>query len=208
MDRKKIFILLPDGIGLRNFAYSDFNKIGFQEGFEVIYWNNTPFDLHGLGFQEIRIQYAKPHVLSDIFKNAQKLIELSLSTKKTKDSAYETYNFPFSYRNIKDAAKCIVIQMLAFIYSSEEGLQKLRGWMKNKERKTLYYRQSLETLKKEKPSLVFCTNQRPLLAVAPLLAAQDLGIPTATFIFSWDNLPKATMVVETDYYFVWSQHMK
>jgi hypothetical protein len=35
-----------------------------------------------------------------------------------------------------------------------------------------------------------------------LLAAQQLGIPTATFIFSWDNLPKATMVVETDYYFV------
>jgi hypothetical protein len=38
-----------------------------------------------------------------------------------------------------------------------------------------------------------------------LLAAQQLGIPTATFIFSWDNLPKATMVVETDYY-VWSDH--
>jgi hypothetical protein len=33
-----------------------------------------------------------------------------------------------------------------------------------------------------------------------LLAAQQLGIPTATFIFSWDNLLKATMVVETDYY--------
>jgi hypothetical protein len=46
------------------------------------------------------------------------------------------------------------------------------------------------------------------LAVAPLLAAQDLGIPTATFIFSWDNLPKATMVVEANYYFVWSHHMK
>lgn len=208
MDRKKIFILLPDGIGLRNFAYSNFNKIGFDEGFEVIYWNNTPFDLYGLGFQEIKIQYAKPHVVTDIFKNAQKQIELSLSTKKTKDIAYETYNFPFSYRNIKDAIKSTAIQMLAFMYSSEEGLQKVRAWMKNKERKTLYYRQSLETLKKEKPSLVFCTNQRPILAVAPLLAAQDLGIPTATFIFSWDNLPKATMVVEANYYFVWSQHMK
>jgi hypothetical protein len=208
MDRKKIFILLPDGIGLRNFAYSNFNKIGIETGFDAVYWNNTPFDLYGLGFQEIRIQYAKPHVISDIFKNAQKQIELSLSTKKTKDSAYETYNFPFSYRNIKDATKSIAIQMLAFMYSSEEGLQKLRACMKNKERKTLYYRQSLETLKKEKPSLVFCTNQRPLLAVAPLLAAQDLGIPTATFIFSWDNLPKATMVVETNYYFVWSEHMK
>ena len=41
-----------------------------------------------------------------------------------------------------------------------------------------------------------------------MLAAQDLGIPTAVFIFSWDNLPKATMVVESDYYFVWSKHMK
>ena len=40
------------------------------------------------------------------------------------------------------------------------------------------------------------------------MAAHDLGISTATFIFSWDNLPKATMVVETDYYFVWSNFMK
>jgi hypothetical protein len=47
-----------------------------------------------------------------------------------------------------------------------------------------------------------------MLGVAPLLAAQDLGIPTACFIFSWDNLPKGTKIIETDFYFVWSQHMK
>jgi len=63
-------------------------------------------------------------------------------------------------------------------------------------------------LTKEKPDFIFCTNQRPSQAIAPILAAQDLGIPTATFIFSWDNLPKATTLVETDYYFVWSEHMK
>jgi hypothetical protein len=45
-------------------------------------------------------------------------------------------------------------------------------------------------------------------AIAPVLAAQELGIPAATFIFSWDNVPKATMVIETDYYFVWSDLMK
>ena len=43
--------------------------------------------------------------------------------------------------------------------------------------------------------------------IAPILACQDLGIPTATFIFSWDNLPKATMVIEPDHYLVWSKHM-
>jgi hypothetical protein len=208
MDRKKIFILLPDGIGLRNFAYSNFNKIGIEEGFEVVYWNNTPFDLHNIGFQEIKIQYAKTHPLTDIFKNARKRIELHLNTKKTKDSAYKNYNFPYNYKNVKEASKSIAVQILKVFYSSENGLQKLRTLIKNKERKTLYYLNCIETLKKEKPALVFCTNQRPVLAIAPLLAAQDLCIPTATFIFSWDNLPKATMVVETDYYFVWSQHMK
>jgi len=40
------------------------------------------------------------------------------------------------------------------------------------------------------------------------LAAKDLGIPTAAFVYSWDNVPKAMQVVETDYYFVWSDLMK
>ena len=97
MDRKKIFVLLPDGIGLRNFAYSNFNNIGVEQGFEVIYWNNTPFELHDLGFQEIKITYAKTHPLTDTFKNARKQIELFLNTKKTNDPAYENYNFPFFY---------------------------------------------------------------------------------------------------------------
>jgi hypothetical protein len=104
--------------------------------------------------------------------------------------------------------KSIVIQVLTDFYDTDQGLQKIRKKMNYYERKTMFYKQSLETLRKEKPSLVFSTNQRPVIAIAPLLAAQDLGIPTATFIFSWDNLPKATMIVETDYYFVWSTHMK
>lgn len=208
MNQKKIFILLPDGVGLRNFAYSNFNSIGIEQGFDVVYWNNTPFDLHSIGFQDIKIHNAKPHILTDILKNAQKQIELRLSARKTKDPAYETYNFPLPHRNLRDISRIIGVKTLKFIYSSDTGLQKVKKWTKKQERETLFYKQCLQTLKEEKPSFVFCTNQRPVLAIAPLLAAQELGIPTATFIFSWDNLPKATMVVDTDYYFVWSQHMK
>jgi hypothetical protein len=40
-----------------------------------------------------------------------------------------------------------------------------------------------------------------------MLAARDLGIPGSCFIFSWDNLPKATLFVEADHYLVWSEHM-
>lgn len=207
MKKDKIFILLPDGIGLRNFAYSDFYATG-KENFEVFFWNNTSFDLQSLGFNEIRISNAKSNPLTDIYKNARKQIELDLSIKATNDAVYDTYRFPFSYKNIKTAVKSIATQVIAKAYNSNKGLLRVRESIKKSERKTAFYQQSLETLQKENPAMVFCTNQRPVLAIAPLLAAQDLGIPTATFIFSWDNLPKATMVIETDYYFVWSEHMK
>jgi len=206
--KSKIFILLPDGIGLRNFAYSSFYQIGVNKKFEVVFWNNTPFPLTDLGFQEIKIENAKLHPLTDIYKNIKIQAELNLNIKKTKDLVYDSYRFPFSYASLKKSIKSIAVQLLTFFYYSEKGLRKIRNKMNDYERKTTYYKQSIATLKKEKPNLVFCTNQRPVLAIAPLLAAQDLGIPTATFIFSWDNLPKATMVVETDYYFVWSNYMK
>lgn len=206
--KNKIFILLPDGIGLRNFAYSHFHELGQKEGFEPIFWNNTPFDLTDLGYQEIKIRHTKTHPLTDIYKNARKHVELSLNIEKSGDTVYDDYRFPFSYKKIKSAIKSTATRFIIATHTSKKGLEKVREKIKKLERTTPFYQHSLETLQKEKPAFVFCTNQRPVLAIAPLLAAKDLGIPTASFIFSWDNLPKATMVVETDYYFVWSDHMK
>lgn len=208
MSDKKIFILLPDGVGLRNFAFSKFYKIGLERNFDIKFWNNTPFDLTSLGFDEIKIKNAKTNPFTDSYKNARKHIELNLYIKAEKDTVYDSYRFPFSYKKIKPALKNIVSQFLIVIYSSGKGIKKIRQKIKKLEQKTDFYKHCLQTLEKEKPAFVFCTNQRPVLAIAPLLAAKKLGIPTGTFIFSWDNLPKATMVVETDYYFVWSKHMK
>jgi len=208
MPDKKIFILLPDGVGLRNFAFSNFYEIGLEKDFDITYWNNTPFDLAGLGFNEIKINNAKSNPLTDSYKNARKHIELNLNIKKEKDHVYDTYRFPFSYKNIKIALKSYIARFLISLYNSEKGLSKVREKIKNGEKKTDFYKDCLKTLEIERPDFVFCTNQRPVLAIAPILAAKELKIPTGTFIFSWDNLPKATMVVETDYYFVWSEHMK
>jgi len=208
MLNKKIFILLPDGVGLRNFAFSNFFKFGLQQNFQITYWNNTPFDLTTLGFNELKIRNARANPLTDSYKNARKHIELNLSIQIEKDQVYDTYRFPFSYKKIKPAIKSLISRFLIAAFSSDKGLKKIREKIKKLEKSGNYYKHCLDALQTEKPDMVFCTNQRPVLAIAPLLAAQKLGIPTATFIFSWDNLPKATMVVETDFYFVWSEHMK
>lgn len=208
MQDKKIFILLPDGVGLRNFSFTNFHKIGTQKGFDITFWNNTRFNLEALGFKQINFQKAKTHPMTDLLKNAQIQIELNLNIKRSKDHIYDHYRFPFSYANVKTALKSTYKNTLIFWNNSEKGLKRIRKRIVQSERKTKLYFDSLETLKAEKPDFIFCTNQRMMLAIAPLLAAQDLGIPTATFIFSWDNLPKATKIVETDFYFVWSDHMK
>jgi len=208
MQNHKIFILLPDGIGLRNFAFTNFHQLGIENGFEITFWNATPFDLTKLGFNEIKIVNPKIHPITDLLKNAQIQIELNQNIKKSKDKVYNSYRFPFSYKGVKATLKTLTVKWLIFWNNSESGLNRIRKNISKNERKTKLYFDSLATLQTENPAMVFCTNQRITSAVASILAAQDIGIPTATFIFSWDNLPKGTKILETDFYFVWSEHMK
>ncbi len=207
-DKRKIFVLLPDGISLRNFAYTNFHKIGLDKEFDITYWNATPFDLSVLGFKEVKIINPKTHPMTDFYKKALIQIELSQNIKKSKDSIYNSYRFPFSKKNSKEIFKVGIVHWIIFWNNSKQGVARLRNKITTYERKTKLYFDSLATLQEQKPALVFCTNQRITSAVSSLLAAQDLGIPTATFIFSWDNLPKGTKIIETDFYFVWSEQMK
>jgi len=173
----------------------------------VVFWNQTPFDLTELGYRELKIK-GKPRAFTDLLKRAKISVELDHFEKKFNDKVYQTYKFPSSKKGIKAKIKNAIVTQLTKTYRGEIGLQKLREKLKASERKSVFYQNCIEVLKREKPDFIFCTNQRPVNAITPLTAAQDLGIPTSTFIFSWDNLPKATMVVEPDFYFVWSEYMK
>ena len=52
---KKIFVFFPDGVGLRNFAFTQFKEIGEARGNQIVYWNNTVFSLQEeLDFEEVK----------------------------------------------------------------------------------------------------------------------------------------------------------
>ena len=81
--KKKIFIFLPDGVGLRNFALTNFKQIGEQHGFDITYWNNTPFSIEKeIGFKEIKLENNKTNPLTTIFTRARKRAELNWFDKK------------------------------------------------------------------------------------------------------------------------------
>mgnify|MGYP003556617931 FL=1 len=126
MRNNKLFILLPDGVGLRNFAFTNFHKNAKERGLNIVFWNNTPFDLKALQYNEIRIENAKAHPLTNILKIAQTRIELALSIKKSKDLVYNSYKFPFSYKDLRNFVINICVHGLIFLYKSEKGLAKIR----------------------------------------------------------------------------------
>jgi len=64
-------------------------------------------------------------------------------------------------------------------------------------------------LQDAKPTVLLCSHQRPPEILPPVLAARALGIPTATMIFSWDNLTsKGRIAAPFDHYMVWSERMR
>jgi len=209
MKQKKVFVFFPDGVGLRNFAFTDFKSIGEQMGFDITYWNNTIFSLKdNLGFKEVKIENHQLNPLTPLYSRARKRVELNVSEKKFNDSVYPTYKFPFNYNGIKNTLKSLYTKLLIAQYNSERGVESIRKKINGLERKNPKYAYCKAQLEEHQPDLVFCTTQRATQSISALLAAKDLGIPTVAFVYSWDNVPKAMQVVETDYYVVWSEHMK
>ncbi|AWG21468.1 UDP-glycosyltransferase [Flavobacterium faecale] len=206
---KKIFVFFPDGVGLRNFAFTQFKEIGEARGNQIVYWNNTVFSLkQELGYDEVKIENHKIHKLTPIYTRIRKHIELNVSQKKFNDEVYPTYKFPFSYKGIKNSLVSVFSKIMIGFHSSEKGILRIRKRINELERSTDKYQYCRAQLLEHKPDLVFCTTQRASQSIGALLAAQDLGIPTVGFVYSWDNVPKAMQLIETDYYCVWSDLMK
>ena len=198
---KKIYILLPDGIGLRNFIYTDFLKYG-----NAVVW--TPLDYLDGSIAQKRLPKYTATKSTDILKSALIKSNILFNYERTGNPAFLNYIFPPNSKNLKIKTKQLLIDLIAKTHTRPKSIGKLRHHYMKSLRKSSYYKECQQQLKEAMPSFVFCTNQRMVNAAAPILAARDLGIPTGTFIFSWDNLPKGNISVPAEHLFVWSEHMK
>lgn len=102
-----------------------------------------------------------------------------------------------------------VARMLGWCLGRDSGILLLEEALQSLVRRrgeVALYRRDLEEWR---PDVVFCTHQRPSVVLPVVMAAKELGIPTATFIFSWDNLTsKGRIAAPFDHFLVWSQLMK
>lgn len=207
----RLLLLIPDGVGVRNFLYTDFIDKAINAGHKVIVWSESNI-LNLINAASV-VKVALPDLQytdkwSETLRKAWQKGMLKYQAKVFKDDIYldyiqKTISGKFSSR-IKEFLSSIIL----FRPTSYSRLKNIKKKYIERTTRLPYYRECLDQLKVIRPDVLFCTHQRALNAIAPLMAARSLNIPTACFIYSWDNLPKATMFIVADQYLVWSEHMK
>ena len=210
MKKTKIALLFPDGVGVRNYLYS---KVFKNTESELLLFHS--FDSKTVAevkeITGIKNISALPKY-TESFKERfiRELICLSRLYHNAKLTSNPTILKNWN-RNHKSFSKKAVYKTIEFIaprIKNYSAILKLEKAYQTAIRKNTFYFEIKAMLQEAKPDKLFCSHQRGIQCAPFFAAATDLGIPTTTVIFSWDNLPKARLALRADNYLVWSDYMK
>lgn len=204
-------LLLPDGVGVRNFLLGPFleqlSKKAQAHVIHVIPENVLhPYRLRSKGCVNWYplVTYRESPLTSTLRYSLDYAQMYWADTQAMRFNRKRRISGSKRTKLARGTAK--VIGRLA---ASPKGIQVLNNWhcqAVNRRSEVEHYRRLFCQIR---PSVLFCSHQRPPIILPPVLAARSLGIPTATFIFSWDNLTsKGRIAAPFDHYLVWSDHMR
>ncbi len=210
----RICFLVPDGVGLRNYLFSKLIK-SFKEGDEIILWTTLPLDVikDVEDLHSFKVTHYKMATYKEGFKD--KLLKEVITYARLKYNSGITGNPTIMLnwtRKKYKGTKWFFYKLAALLGFFMSWNYK---WIENGEKKyskllanTSYADIQKKQLEDIKPDVIFCTHQRSLDAAVINEVAMDIGIKTIGAIYSWDNLPKARLLVRSEYYIVWSEYMK
>lgn len=210
MQKDKIFIVVPDGVGVRNYLYSKvFNNISenlvlfHNLGEETIEYLRNFKNIS----QDITIPEYKESIKEKFYRELISLSRLYFNVNKVNNNTL-LINWVWKQKTFSKKIFYKWIEFQARFYSNYDSILKLESKYQKEIRKNPFYSEVKTLLQKENPKSIICTHQRGLKMPTIFAAAKDLGIPTTTVIYSWDNLPKARLALRADNYWVWSAYMK
>jgi len=208
---KKLGIVITDGVGFRNFVMSNFITEATKQFDAVTLYSGLPISAYdaisqsGIIIKELDVYVESKPVW--FFRKWKEVAHLQKhqSFYGMKDNLETGYPATYSPRALLVK---LIYCCTRFIHSDAIILlaERLQFLFFSKNKITQSY---LQLLKEDQPSHLFFTHQRPPFLAPFLYAAQQLKIPTSTFIFSWDNLAsKGRMLGTFDYFLVWSHLMQ
>ncbi|MEQ6123915.1 hypothetical protein AAON49_06935 [Pseudotenacibaculum sp. MALMAid0570] len=205
--KKKVLLLIQSGYSARNFILSGFLN---QPDLDFVFWSDQDYiEQYGIENQFVKLPKFEYNSKINFLLKVKNRAELFFNVKRTGNKNYLSYLVGiYKNQSLRSKLRNNLIKMIANFYANAKGIENLDKPLYKRIRKTSYYKNCKDQLIKENPSVVYCTHQRASNALAPMLAARDLGIKTICFIHSWDNIPKGVQLVKADKYFVWSSYMK
>ena len=210
---KKILFLIPDGVGIRNYLYSDILST-LKKDAKIVFWSTLPEEAFEdvKTIHEIDIDYKKlnlniENLCTRIYRESSTYARLLLNSSKVNNPTILTFwrkeNKNFKLRQLYTIAEFIG----AWAAKKEKRILFLENKSKNNWKKSII-ESYIKELKFINPTSIFITHQRVASLMPICIAAKQLGIPVVTAIYSWDNLPKGRLSVQADKFIVWSDYMK
>jgi hypothetical protein len=207
----KLALLLPDGAGVRNFVLGRFLDDVCAKG-SVIAFHQLPDQLVAgysarlpgrVQWRPLIPQTDSPAAL--VLRNALAFAHMYWADTESMRYARQI-RFGGSWRTRLAMGAARSIGKLA---ATQSRLRLLESGHTRVVQRLADVDHYVQVFRELQPSVLFSTNQRAGIVVAAVLAAKRLKIPTAAFIFSWDNLSsKGRIAAPFDYYFVWSEAMR
>lgn len=208
---RTIGIVIVDGIGIRNYLYSDIITLLKQQNIEVILLHsisqNAIVEIENQHSQKIklkRLPYYKESFREKFLRELIAISRLKFNKKLVQNEAIIN-NWNPNKKKLKNYIFYTVIEILSFFLTKNYNfILKLERKYQNAIDSSLY-----DTFFSDlKLDVILNAHQRAVKAVPLIKKAKQLKIKTIGAIFSWDNIPKARLSVRTDLYFVWSEYMK
>lgn len=208
--KNKILLLFPDGVGIKNYLYTDVFDTSKEE--LILFHNfdkNTEKEISQITNIETLIKIPKYSeiVLEKFLRELICLLRLRNNASITQNPTILS-NWKKKHSSFKNKIFYKTIEFCAKFSSKYRHIVALENKYQHVIRNTSFYKEVRIILKNIEPDVLFCSHQRGVQCAAIFAAAKDLGIKTTTVIYSWDNLPKARMALQADKYLVWSEYMK
>ena len=212
----KILLLVPDGVAVRNYIYSDFIQELHQANFEVVLYHQIPtpaiqeiINIKGnLISNYVRIPNFKERFLSRILREISAYARLMFNSKLLQNKTILLF-WNGKSNQFKRTVLLRLSEVIGYFTSQKYSwilrLEKLYqfGILNNSTSKII-----AADLTEINPDYILNLHQRAVITAPIISIAKQKGIKTGTVIFSWDNIPKARLISKYDSYFVWSDLMK
>lgn len=207
---KNMLLIVPDGVGIRNFVLGRLLK-QLPDGVQAHVFHDVPDELlprlraginGNVGWH--RLLRFRPSRLTDVLRGSLAYAQMYwANTVAMQHTLSVPIRGTWGGRGIQHTKR-----LIGRLSCSPRRMQLLERRVFAAVRRapeTRFWREQYQRLK---PEVIFSSQQLAPDALPAIVAARDLGIPTAAFVFSWDNLTsKGRIIAPFGHYLVWSDHM-